>query len=72
MRIVKEGVMSEKFRIKRFECDECGCVFDATNSEYRVVRGNMDEILAECSCPCCGIDAYAPYCFTNEGKTYET
>lgn len=62
MKILKEGIIPTKFRPKRFECEECGCVFEASNSEYRVVRDNStQETLAESTCPSCGCDVYTLY-----------
>ena len=36
MKIIKEGVSQDK--IKRFECDVCGCIFEADEGEYDKVE----------------------------------
>jgi hypothetical protein len=49
MRIIKEG----KSRVIRFECDECGCIYeeDAKNCNREIIC--MVEFYYTC-CPCCG------------------
>ena len=62
MRIIKPGRINK--RTKLFTCDNCGCVFEADENEYKycdystAMYYNSD---AKCKCPSCGNDAYAEY-----------
>jgi len=35
MKIIKEGNLNKLKKIKRFECRECDCIFDADKNEYK-------------------------------------
>ena len=35
MKIIKEGDLNKLKKIKRFECKECGCIFEADKNEYK-------------------------------------
>ena len=62
MKIIKEGNVPENFHPKRFVCRGCNCIFEATNSEYRVEADSVvQETVAKCTCPCCGIDVRTSY-----------
>lgn len=50
MQIIKPG--KKISTIRRFECTNCGCVFEADESEYKIVF-NYNESHARCKCPCC-------------------
>lgn len=51
--IIKEGDTGRLKATKRFQCDECGCVFEADKDEY---QSDMQYNTAYfyCKCPCCG------------------
>jgi len=52
MRIIKEGDLSRLSTVKRFECPDCGCVFEASGCEYlRSMLGG--KTVCECNCPTC-------------------
>lgn len=54
MRILREGQRELIMQSRRFECDNCKCVFIADKNEYRY-RGNQREgDVWWCDCPCCG------------------
>ena len=48
MKIIKQGNYNP---IKRFECDKCGCVFEAEKGEYQFLPFKENEYL--CKCPTC-------------------
>ena len=60
MQIIKQGKIP--VYKKTFECDVCGCVFEAERGEY-VASGQM-EVMHDnlpnykCKCPCCGVMVY--------------
>ena len=58
MEIIREGDLRRAKHIKRFYCRECGCVFDADNSEYRYDTTQYNEDSFYCKCPTCGHKAY--------------
>ena len=35
MKIIKEGDLNRLKEIRRFECEACGCIFEAENTEYK-------------------------------------
>lgn len=39
MKIIRSGEPNRHQSVKRFECDRCGCVFEAGDGEYEV--GNI-------------------------------
>ena len=55
MTIVKNGKISSK--IICFECDNCGCLFEAEKGEYKT--SSQMEVMHDglgtykCECPCC-------------------
>ena len=53
MKIIKEGNLGLLKRTKRFECRECGCVFEADKGEYKESNCQW-ELEVTCVCPCCG------------------
>lgn len=60
MKIIKEGKVPTG--TKRFECKECGCIFEADKSEYvfpSSLAFQRDGIVAECKCPTCNRFAFA-------------
>lgn len=53
MKIIKKGKLK---KIKRFECNECGCIFEADDTEYRptpILAMQLGEGEYRCTCPCC-------------------
>ena len=34
MKIIKEGDLSKLHKVKQFRCLECGCIFEANDTEY--------------------------------------
>lgn len=62
MKIVKPGNYEATVKPKLFSCEQCGCKFEASFSEYKTASQIMyihDGIVAECKCPSCGATAYA-------------
>lgn len=55
MKILKEGDKSRLDPVFRFECEKCGCVFEANRSEctskYHMLDGS--GIIQLCECPVC-------------------
>lgn len=55
MRIIKDGTIP--ITTVTFECDECGCIFDAEKGEY--MYSSQMEVMHDglgdykCKCPCC-------------------
>ena len=66
MTVIKNGIIPENNNVKRFECQRCGCVFEAENvpgedKEWQL--GDAIELLrfgieAYSTCPCCGNIVY--------------
>lgn len=57
MKIIKEGNLNKLKKIKRFECEECGCIFEAEKDEYKW-GSQYNEEYYYCACPCCNQIAY--------------
>lgn len=61
MKIIKPG-KKPSMNNKKFECENCGCVFMADKFEYHGTAqlGVMDGLPPyECKCPTCGNYVYA-------------
>lgn len=43
---------------KIFSCDRCGCVFEATLSDYKYECSQYNEDIYSSTCPTCGRRAY--------------
>lgn len=54
MRILIEGQRELIMQSRRFECDNCKCVFIADNNEYRYKGNQREGDVWWCDCPCCG------------------
>lgn len=52
MRIIKYGDKNKIKKIKKFECKECGCIFEAVKGEYET-GSQYNNIYYYCRCPCC-------------------
>lgn len=57
MKILKQGKIDNK--PKKFECSECGCVFEADDTEYSKWHAPMNETYFVAICPCCGESVFA-------------
>lgn len=54
MRILKAGDVERLKQIKKFECQACGCVFEADITEYRYQYSQREgEGWYEVKCPTC-------------------
>lgn len=50
MRILKLGVLETK----EFACKNCGCIFEADESEYATCEYLISNVIIhEVNCPCC-------------------
>ena len=54
MKIIKEGDITRLEQSRRFECEDCGCAFIATASEYSRRVGFRNVVQLVIRCPCCG------------------
>lgn len=55
VKIIKEGDLSRFPMAKRFECQLCGCVFDASAAEYRIETAKNGTFYC-CTCPTCKME----------------
>lgn len=69
MKIIKEGDPKKRANVvRRFECKNCGCVFEANENEYEVEEwcltgldgGKIITIRTSSTCPLCG-EMYVKY-----------
>lgn len=51
MKILQHG--NPKVTIRRFQCTECGCIFEADKHEY-ITGTQYNETYYRCPCPECG------------------
>lgn len=49
----KEEVERQKKIVRHFECQACGCVFEADNTEYYYHQCGYNETEFLCQCPNC-------------------
>ncbi len=61
MKILREGVIP--ITTKRFECSNCGCIFEADENEYEMVSNQMEFLESNGAsykiiCPTCGHTVY--------------
>lgn len=52
MIIIKKGDIQKMKKIVRFECRNCGCIFEAEKGEYKIDSQYNDEYYS-CECPFC-------------------
>lgn len=52
MKILKEGNIDVINKVKRFECTNCGCIFEATKDEYKI-GSQYNTTYYTCECPFC-------------------
>lgn len=57
MNIIKPGNLDFLKGTKKFECRNCGCVFEADKNEYSC-GSQYNDVFYICDCPCCGSIAY--------------
>ena len=57
MKIIKNGEIKKIKQTKTFDCDFCGCIFEADNTEYRS-GSQYNEIYYYSTCPFCGRTVY--------------
>ena len=53
MKIIKNGNLEKSKQIKRFKCDNCGCVFEVEKGEYKYMCSPRNEDVYKCKCPYC-------------------
>lgn len=54
MEIIKAGDISRLKHIREFECEKCGCIFRADDTEYSYVGMQYNISYYGCDCPTCG------------------
>lgn len=57
MKILKQGNLEKSKEAIRFDCESCGCSFEADEGEYKPAdffAAVHDGLKASCKCPCCG------------------
>lgn len=59
MIIVKEGNVRLCRKVFRFECEACGCIFEADSSEYRRDLQKDRGWVCVCVCPTCKYEVYS-------------
>ena len=57
MKIIKEGDLKRLDTTRRFECEACGCIWEANASEYRKEWDGNDTLIV-CECPTCQKTSY--------------
>ena len=54
MRIIQQGDLNRLRKVKRFECGQCGCVFEANSTEYKHEYSQRENCgWYETHCPTC-------------------
>lgn len=57
MKIIKNGDLKKIKQVKTFDCDFCGCLFEADNTEYKI-GSQYNETYYYTKCPFCGRNVY--------------
>lgn len=57
MKIIKVGNLKKVQQIEMFDCDFCGCIFEADNTEYNI-GSQYNETYYYIRCPFCGRNVY--------------
>lgn len=57
MKIIKYGDKKKLKIIKTFDCDFCGCIFEADNTEYKI-GSQYNEEYYYIKCPFCSRTVY--------------
>ena len=60
MKIIKAGDLKRLDKTRRFECPDCGCIWEATAFEYRK-EWDRNNTLVVCKCPTCHKDVWRDY-----------
>ena len=50
--IVNGNLKSKKHTVRRFECPDCGCIFEANENEFNYPASPYGSIYTS-KCPCC-------------------
>lgn len=58
MQIIRQGNLDLVKKIKRFECKECGMIFEASKDEYEYCGCQIEGDEWACKCPLCGNVVY--------------
>lgn len=56
MNILKAGNLNRIDNVKHFECDTCGCIFEADRTEYLRETDFRNGHYFICKCPTCDRD----------------
>ena len=59
MKIIKQGDPRRLRYPKLFKCYDCGCEFEADNTEYELTEGPVGSGYF-CKCPCCHRECVIP------------
>ena len=57
MRVIRNGDIIKLKKIKTFNCNSCGCLFEADRTEYKI-GSQYNETYYYTKCPFCGRDVY--------------
>lgn len=57
MKIIRNGDKNKLKQIQTFDCDFCGCLFEADNTEYKI-GSQYNEEYYYIKCPFCGRNVY--------------
>lgn len=57
MKIIRNGDKNKLKQIQTFDCDFCGCLFEADNTEYKI-SSQYNEEYYYVTCPFCGRSIY--------------
>lgn len=57
MKIIKPGNVKKIKQIKTFDCNFCGCLFVADNTEYKI-GSQYNQMYYYIKCPFCGRNVY--------------
>ena len=62
IKIIEPGNLDKLYKVIRFECPDCGCIFEADQRDYKSpepMAALHDGIEAICECPFCHRDVEA-------------
>ena len=57
MKIIKNGDITRMRKIKTFDCNFCGCLFEADSTEYRI-GSQYNQTYYYMKCPFCRRNVY--------------
>ena len=57
MKIIKQGSIKKLYKTETFDCDFCGCLFEADKTEY-LIGSQYNEEYLYVNCPFCGHTVY--------------